>query len=95
MGLPWFIASIYWRVKGEKFYVYSGDVGFCVTIYAICAILTIGLILARRYLRCLGQAELGGPSKIKWTCSIVLVLLWLFYVMISSLQVYGHLHVHF
>nr|KAG5714622.1 hypothetical protein BaRGS_000110 [Batillaria attramentaria] len=93
LGLSWLVASIYWTAKGTTFNVPAGTLSFSVTLYVISAVLAICLLLARRYLGIFGKAELGGPTGTKWMSAIFLGTLWLFYVVLSSLQAYGHITV--
>ncbi|KAK7507593.1 hypothetical protein BaRGS_00001528 [Batillaria attramentaria] len=80
-------------VNGTTFNVPAGTLSFSVTLYVISAVLAICLLLARRYLGIFGKAELGGPTGTKWMSAIFLGTLWLFYVVLSSLQAYGHITV--
>lgn len=38
-----------------------------------------------------GKAELGGKTILKWVTGGIMVSMWLFYIIMSSLQVYGKL----
>ena len=58
-------------------------------LYMVVAVLGLGVIVARRYLRVLGQAELGGPPTMKKVSCAFLVTLWLVFVIISTLKAYG------
>eukprot|EP00094_Tigriopus_californicus_P004455 TCALIF_04293-PA protein Name:"Similar to Slc8a2 Sodium/calcium exchanger 2 (Rattus norvegicus)" AED:0.14 eAED:0.15 QI:0/0.83/0.84/0.92/0.83/0.92/13/236/826 len=89
LGLPWLIAAIYHFAKGSKFVVPSGSLGFSVTIYAVCAIIGLGLLVVRRYVAFFGKAELGGPTGAKWASGVFFVMLWFTYVALSTLQAYG------
>lgn len=91
LGIPWVIAAIYHAVKGTKngFEVDAETLPFSVTLYTICAILGLGLILLRRFVPVFGKSELGGPNGGKYASSAFLVTLWILYVVISSLQTYG------
>ncbi|KRY17762.1 Sodium/calcium exchanger 1, partial [Trichinella patagoniensis] len=91
LGLPWFIASVYWAARGEAFVVHSGDVGFSVTIYTVLSLICIVMMMLRRFLPVLGEAELGGPTIPKWICSATLILFWFLYILLSALQAYGHI----
>merc|ERR1719369_1543484 len=90
LGIPWIIASIYHAVKETQkgFEVKAGALSFSVVLYTICAILGIGLIMARRFLPCFGQAELGGQRGLQYFSSSFLILLWVLYIVLSSLQTY-------
>ncbi|CAG5113164.1 Oidioi.mRNA.OKI2018_I69.chr2.g7297.t1.cds [Oikopleura dioica] len=88
LGLPWTMAAIYHASQGSVFQVPAGSLAFSVTVFSICAVTTIGFLFARRTLSYFGNAELGGPNKQKWASGIFLITLWLFYVLMSTLQAY-------
>jgi len=88
LGLPWMIAAIYHASKGAEFKVEAGSLGFSVTVYTCCAILTIGVLMLRRYVGAFGKSELGGPTATKYISALFLVFLWIMYVVLSSLQSY-------
>lgn len=89
--MPWFAGAVYWSARGEKFEMPSGDIAFSVTIYCICAAITIGFLLARRFLKVFGKGELGGPVYAKWCCSIIFTALWIAYILLSSFETYGYI----
>ncbi|XP_076445923.1 sodium/calcium exchanger Calx-like isoform X1 [Babylonia areolata] len=87
LGLPWLIATIYWKVRdGTDFKVDAGNVGFSVILFTIAAVIAIVLLIVRRF--AVG-AELGGPVIVKYISGIILVVLWILYVLLSSFQTYG------
>jgi len=88
LGIPWMIAAIYHWSNGDVFVVEAGALTFSVTIYVLCAIPAICLILARRFLPMFGNAELGGNRAMAWVSSAFLVSLWVFYIVMSTLQTY-------
>ncbi|KAK7113649.1 sodium/calcium exchanger Calx-like isoform X2 [Littorina saxatilis] len=91
LGLPWLIACIYWQVKtGEDFAVPAGNLGFSVILFTSCAVIAILLLIVRRFTV---GAELGGPVVFKYICAAILVSLWVFYVLMSSLQSYSIINV--
>ena len=65
----------------------AGALTFSVTIYIICAVIAISLIMARRFLPVFGQdgqgAELGGNTVLKYISASVLLFLWFLYVILS------------
>ena len=65
----------------------EGSLGFSVTIYTICALVCIALLMARRYLAVFGKAELGGPNGAKYASAVIILSLWVTYIVLSSLQV--------
>lgn len=90
LGLPWLIAAVYWKVNtGKSFHVKAESLGFSVTLYSVCAVLCLLTLVARRYIKFFGNAELGGPSVPKYATGAFFVTLWLLYIVISSLQAYG------
>jgi solute carrier family 8 (sodium/calcium exchanger) len=95
LGLPWMMAAIFWTTKGELFKVEAGSLGFSVVIFCIGAVVSIILLLMRRYMRVFGRAELGGPVAAKMVTGSILFMIWFIYVLISSLQAYGHITVSF
>ena len=86
LGIPWFIASIYKSTKGERYTYPAGDLVYTVALYLCCSIIGIGLLLTNRYVY---GGELGGPKR--YVVALFLILLWIFYVVMSSLKVYGHI----
>ena len=69
----------------------AGDLSFSVALYTITAITGIAILMARRYLPFMGKAELGGPTFYRWLTFTLLIGMWLMYVLLSALQVYGHI----
>merc|ERR1712014_404746 len=73
LGLPWVIAACYHFSSADGFEVKAGALTFSVTIYIICAVIAISLIMARRFLPIFGQdgqgAELGGNTVLKYISS--------------------------
>merc|ERR1712218_46729 len=87
LGLPWVIAAIYHYSSEDGFEVRAGALTFSVTIYIICAIIAISLILVRRFLPVFGQdgvgAELGGNNILKYISAVILIFLWFLYVLVG------------
>jgi len=75
--------------QGDTFRVEAGTLGFSVAVYSITAIICIAILLVRRFT--FGKAELGGPMNIKVITFVILVMLWFTYIIVSSLQAYGHI----
>jgi len=67
------------------FIVRKGDLGFSVIVFTLCAILTIAMILVRRKF---GGQELGGNRTMAIVCAILLCILWVLYVLLSTLTTY-------
>ncbi|CAG9536428.1 unnamed protein product [Cercopithifilaria johnstoni] len=96
LGLPWTIAAIYWSTKNELFIVNAADLGFSnfsVAIFMATCTICILLLIARRFLAFFGKGELGGPVGPKIFSASILFVLWLGYVLLSSLQTYGYISV--
>jgi len=68
------------------FVVRSGDLALSVTVFTICAVLTLLLILVRRMF---GGQELGGNKMGAYASAGFLIFLWLVYVVVSCLATYG------
>jgi len=75
------------RYPDGAFVVLSGSLGFSVTVFTICAIATISIILCRRFFL-KPAAELGGNKVVAWVSATVLVVLWSLYVVLSALKCY-------
>lgn len=86
LGLPWLIASVYWHTKGKSFKVDSEGIGWCVVIYSILSVISMGILILRRKLKCLGKAELGGPRNTKLISSALLVAMWIGYLVFTYFQ---------
>merc|ERR1719228_1528383 len=91
LGIPWIIAAVYHAIYNPKkgFEVKAGALSFSVILYTIAAIMAIGLFMARRFLPVFGSSELGGTKVPKYLSSLFLVLLWILYIVLSTLQTYG------
>jgi len=59
------------------FAVPAGDLAFSVTVYSVCAVVTLATLFLRR--ACLGY-ELGGSRSIAFATSLFFVGLWLLYI---------------
>ncbi|KAL8609364.1 hypothetical protein ACOMHN_008158 [Nucella lapillus] len=95
LGLPWFIATVYWKIKGGRFVVKTDSLGFSVTLFAVFALCAVGILLARRNLAVFGRTELGGPTRPKVLSAIVITSFWLLYLLLSVLQAQGIMDVGF
>lgn len=88
VGLAWSVAAIVHAVRGDDFEVKAGSLGFSVVIFFIFAISAIVVLMLRRYFV---GGVLGGPMKYKLPTTVYLVFLWIMYVLLSSLEAYGHI----
>ncbi|XP_075781937.1 sodium/calcium exchanger 1 isoform X4 [Pelodiscus sinensis] len=89
IGVAWSIAAIYHAANGEVFRVSPGTLAFSVTLFTIFAFINVGVLLYRRRPEIGG--ELGGPRTAKLLTSSLFVLLWLLYILFSSLEAYCHI----
>merc|ERR1711988_73070 len=89
LGLPWTLAAVYWLAKDGKTFAYpAGGLVFSVIVYFAFAVACVVILYLRRvYL----GGELGGNAKAAYASSTILACFWLGYVMISALEVYGHI----
>lgn len=86
IGLAWTVAAMYHAYKGTVFRVNPGSLSYSVTLYCICAfICALVLMLRRIYV----GGELGGPRTVKILTIVLFVGLWVFYLIMSTLEVYG------
>ena len=65
----------------------AGSLGFSITVFTICAVLSIILLMVRRIF---GRGELGGPKATRYASAMLLLFLWLSYVLLSALETYGN-----
>ncbi|XP_062892522.1 sodium/calcium exchanger 1-like isoform X2 [Mobula hypostoma] len=89
IGVAWTMSAIYWASKGQPFRVDPGNLAFSVTIFTIFAFVAITTLLCRRR-RDIG-GELGGPWLPKLCTSAFFILLWLAYIVLSSLEAYCYI----
>lgn len=89
LGLPWTLAALYYEVGlGCKYEVKAGALAFSVMIFMVFAVVCLLVIILRRFF---GPGELGGGSFGKKATAAFFLFLWFLYVMLSSLQAYGHI----
>jgi solute carrier family 8 (sodium/calcium exchanger) len=65
------------------------SLAFSVTLFCTTAALAMMVMMLRRS-KLIG-GELGGPRGYKLATSFLFVALWLFYVLMSSLEAYGYI----
>lgn len=87
IGLAWTVAAVYHAVKGTTggFQVEPGNLCFSVFLYCICAFICATILMVRRFY--IG-GELGGPIRFKIITVMCFGSLWLFYVIMSTLEAY-------
>eukprot|EP00238_Polyblepharides_amylifera_P002343 CAMPEP_0196592900 /NCGR_PEP_ID=MMETSP1081-20130531/74141_1 /TAXON_ID=36882 /ORGANISM="Pyramimonas amylifera, Strain CCMP720" /LENGTH=951 /DNA_ID=CAMNT_0041916723 /DNA_START=257 /DNA_END=3112 /DNA_ORIENTATION=- len=92
LGMPWVIGALYYKVMGKdsdyKYCVPSAALGYSVLVFTCAALVCLSLLMWRR--NAVG-GELGGTYWQKRTSSIFTLTLWLSYLILSSLQSYGHI----
>lgn len=93
LGVAWSIAAIAKAARGVKFIVPAGNLGFSVVIFCVTAVTAIAVMMLRRSKRVGG--ELGGAKSYKLPTSLFFCFLWIFYIVMSSLQTYCHINVSF
>ncbi|KAK6291723.1 hypothetical protein J4Q44_G00375080 [Coregonus suidteri] len=90
IGVAWTIAAVFWRSKGQVFRVDPGSLAFSVTLFTVMACMCVMILLYRRRASVAG-GELGGPRTTKIMTSLVFFLMWLIYIVLSSLEAYCHI----
>eukprot|EP00959_Pyramimonas_sp_CCMP1952_P018585 392707-Pyramimonas_sp.AAC.1 len=89
IGIPWSIAAIYANLGDHGDYISrSCGFGLSVGVYCVFAMLAVGMLTIRRHF-CGG--ELGGEHRLATLSSGALVMMWLIYIIISSLRAYDHI----
>ena len=87
MGLPWLIATIWWKVKHDADYVVPpGSMSFSVIMFISCSLVCFLILGLRRV--CIG-GELGGSGIIRPISAGILFLLWVIYVLCVAFEAYG------
>lgn len=89
IGIAWTMAAIKHAATGSTFVVVPGSLGYSVMIFCICAFLCITLMMIRR--RPMFGGELGGTEKYRLPTSIFMFMLWVAYLVLSSLEAYCHI----
>lgn len=90
LGLPWLFASVYHEANGSTYEVPAGDLvtfmqGFSVGVYTLLALFALLWLIVRRFKF---GGELGGAVFVKWLTGAMFVLLWLLYIVLSSMKAY-------
>ncbi|XP_067231737.1 solute carrier family 8 member 4a isoform X6 [Chanodichthys erythropterus] len=89
IGVAWTIAAVYWHSQGKTFRVPPGSLAFSVTLFTIMALLCVLTLLYRRRPSVSG-GELGGPRTAKLLTTFLFFIMWLIYILLSSLEAYCH-----
>lgn len=88
IGIPWLIDTVYnfiayrepLRIQNAQGLSFSLIVFFCTSVGCIAVLVFRRLTLG---------AELGGPRLWAWVTSVYFMLLWIIFVVLSSLRVSG------
>lgn len=105
LGLPWLLATIVHTASDFKsenvlskgtvisfekggYPMIAGSLGFSVVLFCICAITCIATVYLRR---AVFGYELGGTPFPRTMTGIFFIGLWIIYVVVSSLEVEGHI----
>jgi len=91
LGTPWIIGALYHQLAPSgagAYFVPAEGLAFSVVVFGAFAIVTLAVLMARRKLV---GGEVGGPKPLAYACSAFLVLLWLLYILLSSLYSTGQL----
>ena len=83
------LCNVFSVSQNKDFEVPAGSLGFSVVVYTVLAIFALALLLVRRYVPLFGSAELGGPQVPKMVTGVIFIVMWVIYVLLSSLQAYG------
>ncbi|XP_044492928.1 magnesium/proton exchanger isoform X3 [Mangifera indica] len=88
IGIPWLIDAAYnFIAYGEPLTIKNAEgLSFSLLVFFCCSVGCIGVLVFRRLT--LG-AELGGPRFWAWVTSVFIMLLWIIFVVLSSLRVSG------
>lgn len=87
MGLPYLFAT-YWNayVEEQEFSAPSGDMSLAVCLFLLTSLVCFAVLGIRR--KAVG-GELGGPAGTKYLSAGYLCILWVLFVIVLSLKVYG------
>ena len=84
IGIAWTLAAIVRAFRGEQFVIDPGSLTYSVTLFCVCAFVACTVLMIRRRM----GGELGGPMKYRLLTTLLFVGLWLFYILMSSLEAY-------
>ncbi|CAI5467794.1 unnamed protein product [Closterium sp. Yama58-4] len=87
MGIPWLITTLYNEfVLGSANNVSTAGLGFSIIVFFLTTAVCMAILFLRRIM--LG-GELGGPRPLAWLSCLAFMLLWIVYMLLSSLNAYG------
>ena len=85
IGIAWTLAAFVNYFRGKQFEIDPGNLSYSVALFCICAAICCAVLMIRRRF----GGELGGPMIYKVMTAVLFVGLWLFYILMSSLEAYG------
>ncbi|XP_046717922.1 sodium/calcium exchanger 3 isoform X1 [Silurus meridionalis] len=89
LGVAWTVAAVYWRVHGGVFEVHAGSLAFSLTLFCVFSVFAVLALMYRRRGNIGG--ELGGPRRHRIITTLFFIMLWLLYILLSSLEAYCHI----
>lgn len=90
LGLPWVFASLYYQNQDPpiNYKVPSKGLDLSVALFLCCSVVAVLIMTGRRI--CL-KGELGGSKSGRMVSAIAYVMLWLTYIVVSSLAQYEYI----
>lgn len=85
LGLPWLIASVYNRIKGQDYNTPRGALAFSVTVFMLCSSVCLCLLIVKKFT----GGELGGRGFTRWGFASIMFFLWVVYLVVSGMQAAG------
>lgn len=83
LGLPWTLATIWRRIeRGIPYEQPAGDLAYSVVLFLCTSVICFMVLILRRVF--IG-GELGGPKVTKIASASLLIMLWIAYVLMSTL----------
>jgi len=94
LGLPWVIGAIYELNKegSTGYMVKEGSLGFSVVLFLTTSTICLITLVIRRFKV---GGELGGSPGGRWGTFVFFCILWLIYIVFSSLQSYEVINIQF
>ena len=90
LGLPWIMGAHYYQSQGDytggKYCYPSSSLAYSVLVFTCCALVCLAILMYRRYQV---GGGLGGSGRIG--ASTLLVGLWVIYIVMSGMKIYGHI----
>lgn len=86
LGLPWVMCAMYGQSINKPYVVPPGKLGFSVMMFLITSLFCFAILTIRRII--IG-GELGGPKKSRYITAAMCFCLWIFYTVMSILNVVG------